>query len=519
MKQISRMKVAAMAAVCAMATGLSAADYSLTIKNGVLTGYTGTLSEDVDLVIPDGVKTIKIEAFDRVHLSSVTIPASVTKIESEAFQQSTIGAIRVDSANRNYCVRDGALMSKNGKDLLVAAERIYGAYSVPNGVTTIFNAAFWGQTEMTSVNISTSVTLIDCEAFRYCWGLTSVVIPANVKQLNEDAFSNCYNLETVTIKGTRVSIDEETFKHSDSIREFRVPRGYKGDIPALPDGCKVVYMDGSEADDGGDPEVDDDDDSGDEEEPDAALAEFFAKAQTFSGYLYDAEDGTPIGTVQVKAGAAKTNRKTGASTSALTVAIQPLGEKKVSTKGALDLSKDSVAFAVSKKDARVVSLQFALDDDVVYVVGDFDGNGIEAQMSGGTKQTFALNDGANFILDVDGLCELLDDDTYAEYLPDGLSVEQSGAKWVVEGGAKAGKVVVNKKTGEIDESKLGANPSGLKLSFKSKTGTFSGSFKAYTNVKGKPKATTVSVTGLVVDGVGYGVATVKKLGSVSVRVE
>ena len=263
--------------------------------------------------------------------------------------------------------------------------------------------------------------------------------------------------------------------------------------------------------------VKDDDDGDDDESVD--LTEAFKKAQTFSGYLYDAEDGTPIGTVQVKAGAAKTNRKTGASTSALTVTIQPLGEKKVSAKGVLDLSKDSVVFAVSKKDARVVSLQFALDDDVVSVVGDFDGDGIEAQMSGGTKQTFALNDGANFILDVDGLCELLDDDTYAEYLPDGLSVEQSGAKWVVEGGAKAGKVVVNKKAGEIDESKLGANPSGLKLSFKSKTGTFSGSFKAYTNVKGKPKATTVSVTGLVVDGVGYGVATVKKLGAVSVRVE
>ena len=514
MRLLTRMKVAAMAAVCAMATSLSAADYSLTIKKGVLTGYTGMLPEDVDLVIPDGVKTIKTEAFDRAHLSSVTIPASVTKIESEAFQQSTIGAIRVDSANRNYCVRDGALMSKNGKDLLVAAERIYGAYSVPNGVTTIFNAAFWGQTEMTSVNISTSVTLIDCEAFRYCWGLAAVVIPANVKQLNEDAFSNCYNLETVTIKGARVSIDEETFKHSDSIREFRVPRGYKGDIPALPDGCKVVYMDGSEVDGG-----DHDDDSDDDEEPDAALVEFFAKAQTFSGYLYDAEDGTPVGTVQVKAGAAKTNRKTGASTSALTVTIQPLGEKKVSAKGALDLSKDSVEFAVSKKDARVVSLQFALDDDGVSVVGDFDGNDIEAQVSDGTKKTFVLNDGATFVLDVEGLCELLGDDTYAEYLPDGLSVAQSGAKWVVEGGAKAGKVVVNKKTGEIDESKLGANPSALKLSFKAKTGAFSGSFRAYTNVKGKPKATTVSVTGLVVDGVGYGVATVKKLGSASVRVE
>ena len=257
---------------------------------------------------------------------------------------------------------------------------------------------------------------------------------------------------------------------------------------------------------------------GDDGESDWTAA--FKKAQTFSGCLFAAEDGTPVGTVQVKAGAAKTNRKTGASTSALTVTIQPLGEKKVSAKGTLDLSKDSVEFAVSKKDARVVSLQLVTDDvGGVYFVGDFDGRSLEAQVSDGTKKTFALNDGANFVLDVDALCALLGDDTYAEYLPDGLSVEQSGTKWVVEGGAKAGKVVVNKKTGEIDEAKLGANPSGLKLSFKAKAGTFSGSFKAYTNVKGKPKATTVTVTGIVVDGIGYGVATVKKLGSASVTIE
>ncbi len=45
------------------------------------------------------------------------------------------------------------------------------------------------------------------------------------------------------------------------------------------------------------------------------------------------------------------------------------------------------------------------------------------------------------------------------------------------------------------------------------------SLKAYTQVKGKPKAITVSVSGFVVDGKGYGVATVRKLGAVPLRIE
>ena len=101
------------------------------------------------------------------------------------------------------------------------------------------------------------------------------------------------------------------------------------------------------------------------------------------------------------------------------------------------------------------------------------------------------------------------------YLPDGLAVT-GGAKWTLP---KAGSVTYAKGTTTVDAAKAGENPSGLKLTYKAKDGTFKGSFKAYTDVGGKPKATTVNVTGVLVDGVGYGAATVKKVGGVSVKVE
>ena len=70
----------------------------------------------------------------------------------------------------------------------------------------------------------------------------------------------------------------------------------------------------------------------------------------------------------------------------------------------------------------------------------------------------------------------------------------------------------------MDEAKAGENPSGLKLTYKAKDGTFKGSFKAYADVGGKPKATTVRVTGVLVEGVGYGMATVQG-GSAPVTIE
>ena len=62
------------------------------------------------------------------------------------------------------------------------------------------------------------------------------------------------------------------------------------------------------------------------------------------------------------------------------------------------------------------------------------------------------------------------------------------------------------------------NPSTLKLTYKAKDGTFKGSFKAYADVNGRPKATTVNVTGVLIDGVGYGTATIKKVGGVPVTI-
>ncbi len=126
----------------------------------------------------------------------------------------------------------------------------------------------------------------------------------------------------------------------------------------------------------------------------------------------------------------------------------------------------------------------------------------------------SLKGGALFQIDAAALGSVLGK-VLLPYLPDGLAVT-GGAKWTLP---KAGKVVYVKGTTTVDEAKAGENPSGLKLTYKAKDGTFKGSFKAYADVGGKPKATTVNVSGVVVDGIGYGAAMVKKVGSVPVKIE
>ncbi len=120
----------------------------------------------------------------------------------------------------------------------------------------------------------------------------------------------------------------------------------------------------------------------------------------------------------------------------------------------------------------------------------------------------ALKTGAKFTL---GEGDVLPG-VFEEYLPNGLAVAANGTKWVVAGGAKAGKPKLVKGSSEIDseKSKFTGNMSGLKLSYKAKDGSFKGSFKAYAIENGKLKSYSVTVIGVMVGDVGYGTATIEK---------
>ena len=146
-------------------------------------------------------------------------------------------------------------------------------------------------------------------------------------------------------------------------------------------------------------------------------------------------------------------------------------------------------------------------------------DGSEALVSGlgddaTVGKTGALKAGAKFYVDAeDGLWAKVSANAYTGYLPNGVSVTQNGAKWTLP---KAGKLTMKK--GVLDTSKAGDNPSGLKLSPK-KDGTFTGSFKVYYADKGKLKSKTANITGIVINGVGYGTATIKNVGSVPITIE
>ena len=69
--------------------------------------------------------------------------------------------------------------------------------TIPNGVTSIGNSAFFSCCELKSITISNSVTSIGYTAFAWCTGLTNITIPYGVTSIGDHAFMGCENLTSV----------------------------------------------------------------------------------------------------------------------------------------------------------------------------------------------------------------------------------------------------------------------------------------------------------------------------------
>ena len=95
--------------------------------------------------------------------------------------------------------------------------------TIPNSVTVIGASAFFGCSSLTSVNIPGSVKTIGQNAFRECNGLTSLDIPNNVTMIEDGAFCDCSGLTTVIIPNNLKKINRSVFANCSSLTSITIP--------------------------------------------------------------------------------------------------------------------------------------------------------------------------------------------------------------------------------------------------------------------------------------------------------
>lgn len=150
-----------------------------------------------------GVTTIGYGAFlGCSSLTSIVIPNSVTNIGLVAFAYCTrLTDINVDENSSVYKSIEGNLYSKDGKTLIqYAIGKTDELFIVPNNVTKIDVAAFFGCENLTSVTIPNSVVSIGELAFYECVSLTNISIPSGLTSIGDHAFIYCTSLTDISVE-------------------------------------------------------------------------------------------------------------------------------------------------------------------------------------------------------------------------------------------------------------------------------------------------------------------------------
>ena len=152
-------------------------------------------------------------AFSYSGITEITIPDSVTYVADHLFSFcDDLKAIygKFASTDNRCLVVDGVLNSFAPSGLT--------SYSIPSGITTIGNYAFYDCKNLTSVTIPSSVTAIGHSAFGYT-SLSSVTLPSSLQSIGEDAFRYC-NITTINIPSSVTTIEGNPFAYCTKLATF-----------------------------------------------------------------------------------------------------------------------------------------------------------------------------------------------------------------------------------------------------------------------------------------------------------
>ncbi len=116
-------------------------------------------------------------------LKDGVIPKAVNSIDCDRI--SHLENVSVEKGSRYFCAENNAIYSKD-KTRLIFCSRYAESLDILDTVTSIESKAFYECKKLRSVNIPNSVTSIGSNAFSYCESLASVVIPDSVKKLGFD---------------------------------------------------------------------------------------------------------------------------------------------------------------------------------------------------------------------------------------------------------------------------------------------------------------------------------------------
>lgn len=157
---------------CKALTSITLPNTLLEVRSTAFRDCSSLLS----VTLPNKVESIGSNIFyDCSSLESLYIPASVKSTGSNLFRGCNKLHIVVDANNQNFSSLDGSFFNKSQTTLIEYTKAdVQSEYTVPNGVTTLGDYAFYYRSNMTSITLPSTLSKIGSNTFAYCTKLSTL---------------------------------------------------------------------------------------------------------------------------------------------------------------------------------------------------------------------------------------------------------------------------------------------------------------------------------------------------------
>ena len=204
----------------AMITGYNGSQTSITLPSSInghtvtsIGSYSAFADQVTSITIPDTVTTIESSAFeDLTNLSAIVIPDSVTTIGMNAF----VGTAWFDSQP------DGVVYA--GRIACDFIGEVPEILSIKEGTVSICDYAFDSLSDIKSLSLPNTLKTIGWCAFEHCEDLTEITIPDSVTSIGNAAFLGCTALSKVTLSNSVTAIASATFYGCNSLTTISIPK-------------------------------------------------------------------------------------------------------------------------------------------------------------------------------------------------------------------------------------------------------------------------------------------------------
>ena len=214
-----------------------------------------------NVTIPEGVTTIRKYAFGSCDLKELTLPSTVTMIESGAFlsnnrcksitcNATTPPSLGENAFNHNISTTVKVPLSSIAAYRQAEGWKVFTNYSggevVADGITYRIdeNGAMVAVAEatLTEANILSAVEFegnqypvikINDNVFADNTNLTAVTLPEGLVEIGNSAFSGCQNLESLVLPESLTTFGRDAFNDCRLLKAIKIPSG----VTTIPDRC------------------------------------------------------------------------------------------------------------------------------------------------------------------------------------------------------------------------------------------------------------------------------------------